>query len=584
MTVELDTTPEAAVEEFDKLPIHLGTKAQALLRRWPWVPLLLLVSTVCGVSAGLLLGSKTYKSETVLLFRRAADSDGEIGKSTYLASQLHTVKLPDNLIRLREGLSLPMSLQGLGSATGAHVRKDTGLLVIEARADEPDVAAEIANGLRDVFLASHVRIMAREAADALDRREREAQRQLDSVATQLSRLSSLEGEVRSRIAEDRRSRPEEEGLGDVNIRVERLRDVIIDDQKHRWNEAELDNWELQLERADRLVLEGLVPASERDRVRAEVAKQRALTIDTTQVREWKDELDRLLAVALPSESATSPSAPVLQEMLLKDFNLRLDHVRLERELRAIAEERVDVGRWLEATSGRDLPDVSESSLCRFQVLAVAQPPIWPESSNRRLIAAATWVALMGAGLFMVVAVELVDTRLKSAAEAEWLLDRRVYCGFGPQGAPDDAVQLLSDLFLQQGQVLLTSIEPRDSSAARKLGERVRDALVAREVAVALVDGDRSPEALTSPEFTAELEAAVADCRLVLVVAPPVVRGGDSRAALLSKRVGATFCVVSAESVRRGRIQTALERIEEWAGPVLGLAVDHIKPAFLSLNP
>ncbi|MEO1366323.1 MAG: hypothetical protein AAFX50_04025 [Acidobacteriota bacterium] len=580
-----ENPPEPAVEELEKLPIHLATKARALVRRWPWVPLILVIAAFCGVAAGLLLGSKVYRAETVLLFTRAADSAGEIGKSTYLASQLHTVKLPENLLRVREGLSLPMSLQSLASATAAHVRKDTGLLVIEGRADRADVAAEIANGLRDVFLASHVRIMAREAADALDRRERGARGALTGVVTQLERLGGLEGEVRSRIADDRRSRPEEEGLGDVNIRVERLRDVIIDDQKQRWNEAELAKRIHELERADRLVRQGLLPSGERDRLASEVAKQQALTVDTEEVKAWKDELDRLLAVALPSESATSPSAPVLQEMLLKDFNLRLDRVRLERELRTIAEERREVDRWLDLTAaGRDVPDVTGSGLCRFQVLSEARPPTWPESSNRRLVALALWLVLAAAGLFALAAVELADTRLKSAAEAEWLLGRRVYFGFGSAGAPADAVHLLSDLLLEEGRVLLTSIEARDPSVARRLGEQIRDALAERDLDVALVDGDRSAGELASPDFERELERAAAAHPLVVVIAPPVAHGGDPRTALLARRIASIVAVVSGSHARRGRIESALGRLEDWAGPVLGLALDQIEPDFLTLNP
>ncbi|MEO1083105.1 MAG: hypothetical protein AAFY88_02575 [Acidobacteriota bacterium] len=272
-------------------------------------------------------------------------------------------------------------------------------------------------------------------------------------------------------------------------------------------------------------------------------------------------------------------------MLLKDFNLRLDRVRLERELRAIAEERREVDSWLAVTApGRDLPDVTESGLCRFQVLSEAQAPVWPESSNRRLVAVALWLALAMAGLLTVVVVELADTRLKSAAEAEWLLERRVFCSFGPAEGPADAVHLLSDLLLDEGQVLLTSIEARDPSVARRLGEQIRDALAVRELSVALVDGDRSTDELTSPDFGRELEDAGERHRLVLVIAPPVVHGGDSRAALLARRISSTFAVVSGFHARRGRIESALERLEDWAGPVLGLALDQIEPEFLTLNP
>ncbi|MDA8018980.1 MAG: hypothetical protein MPN21_16180 [Thermoanaerobaculia bacterium] len=581
------TSPEPQVDtrwdDDEKLPLHVPTKLLALARRWRWMAIVLLASMALAGLAGILLGSRTYRAESVLLFRRAADSAGEIGKSTYLETQLHTVKLPQHLEILRQRLEIPASLEALGSATGAYIRTGTGLMVIDARWESASGAAEIANTLREIFLASHLRMMAREAARELELRSAEARDQFEAVEIQLQRLGGLEGEVRQRIDQDRRARPEEEGLGDVNIRVERLRDAIIDDQKQRWNEAELTKRTQDLDRVGRLASGGLVPRSELDRVAAEVAKQEALTVDTAQTGQWKSELDRLLAVALPSESATSPSAPVLQEMLLKDFNLRLDRVRWGNALAELEAATKEMESLLaQIRSGDETTGPLARELTRFQVVSEARAPRWPELSTRRTVALAVWVLLSGAGMAGLVAWELLDTRLKSASECQWYFEKEVLVGLARGASEVDpaTLRLLAGRLSKYRCVQIIGVAARSDSNLGRLLEQIAETLRRDGSNVTIIDCDRSPEELAGTEFLEALSRTGEEADLILLRS--TVTDRDMKPALLAERADATLVFTSAHHARRGHIRAVLESLEGWVAPILGIAIDHIEPEFLAL--
>ncbi|MCG8457229.1 MAG: hypothetical protein MI919_13210 [Holophagales bacterium] len=552
-------------------------------RCWPAVPVLLLIGAVAGVAMGLTFGSRSYRAETVLLFRRAADSAGEIGTSTYLETQLHTIKLPENLVDLRDRLEIAATLEGLGAATGAFIRQGTGLLVIDARWKSAAEAASIANTLREIFWSSHLEMMAAEKAIELETAVKAARKELREVETQLERLHELEMGTRNRISEDRRSRPEEEGLGDLNIRVERLRDAIIDDQKQRWNEAELEKRNLDLGSAGRLVGEGLVPLSELDRLAAEVAKQEALTLDTEQTGEWKDELERLLAVALPSESATSPSAPVLQEMLLKDFYLRLDNIRLRFEIDRLESRLSEIEELLTEIRSGQVPSSSIArELGRFQVISEARPPVWPERSSRRLIAFGVLMLVSGGGLVMLLARELADTRIKSGAELQYLLDRPVIASLeSGSPSPREPVCWVASLLDGTSSVHLFPVEVEDPDAPRRFAERVAEELRERGRTVAVIDGDRPLEELVSTTFHDLVAEADASHDLVLILGPPAGPVSDRRAELLARQAEDAIVWTSARHARCGRIRRAMESLEH--GPTLmGVVLDNVDPAFTAL--
>ena len=111
-------------------------------------------------------------------------------------------------------------------------------------------------------------------------------------------------------------------------------------------------------------------------------------------------------VCLPStDSATSPAMNVLQEMLLKYFHLRLERVELREKLTQLDEQSEELAEsiaGLEAGQGEvAVRGIRFEPL--FRLVSVAVPPIYPERSNRRMLAVATAAAVIVLGLLLVLA-------------------------------------------------------------------------------------------------------------------------------------------------------------------------------------
>jgi Mrp family chromosome partitioning ATPase len=491
---------------------------------------------VAGAGAGLWFGERVYEAETVLLYRRAADASSEIGDSTFLATHMNMVEIPSNLQEVRRRLDLPVSVQELGGAVDARIEAKTGLLILRSTWADATTVADVANTLREVFVEHHVEVMGREELESLDARLEESRAEKREAEAQLAQLEVIEKETRLRVEEDLLASPELEGLGDVNIRIERIRDAIFDDQNQRANVAELVKWELEYERARSLAEQGVISKSELDRLRSEYERQEALTVDTDQTRDWRSELERLQEVAMPAGSATSPAAPVLQEMLLRGFLLRLDQIRLDERLRQLGARRAEV---VVATrlvrEDVAVGDAALAGLNYFRLISPAEQPVHPIRSNRRLLALSVAMLVGAAGLGALAFVELGDTRLRTEADAELKLHLPCWASF------------------VEGEVVSALASRRGGAQSQGLASRLRRRLPEPGLVLGLVsetEGEQRPEVT---EGLARALASQGESVLLIEasagVVPTVERPDDAR------DTGGWLRVLSRQRVREARLSS-----------------------------
>jgi len=404
-----------------ELPIDIRTALLGMWGRRHIFFAFVLLAVLAGLSGGWLLGKKTYQAETLLLFQTDAGAveTGDVGPVS-LETHMNMVKIPINLEEVRDRLELPVAVQTLGAGTEVQIQRSTSLLSIRTRWESAAGAAAIANTLRDVFIERHLTLLYQGERNALGPMLEDAQKRKALIELQMSRLGDFEKSTRKRVGDEQKVPPELEGLGDINIRVERLRDAIYDDQRHRANVADLTRAEIEYEKARKLFEQSLLSQLELDKARTSYERHKALTVDTDQIDAWRTELERLQSVAMPdSNVATSPSAAVLQDMLLKDFYIRLELIELEEKVRVLARRDADAVAILDAIRHRKLPrgsDLAERS--RFRIVSPAKVPVFPQSSTRRLFAIGIFALLTLAGLGLVAGLEVLDTRVKSPADAE----------------------------------------------------------------------------------------------------------------------------------------------------------------------
>ncbi len=480
----MDTRNEAGLQP-EQLPFDPWTIAQGLWRRRLVFALIAVLAICTGALGGLKLGSKTYKAQTVLL-HSPVDGNSE---SPALLTQMNMIKIRSNLETVRRTLELEARLDQLGTATDVRVGRDTSLLHVEVTWNDPRQAARIANALRDVFLHNQDslrRIKTERHIDDLGRRletvnsqlaqagqllqefeslyqvvdlDKEAQWYLEELTTleimieqaqiedsaiklQTRNIDRIIGNLRQRVLEERADAAGLGSLDDTNNRLRRLRDAINDDRQHRAMLTELAEREAEVRRARAMKEKVLSAQTTYEEAVIAYDKQKALSEDTQQVKAWKEEIERLGQIVISSSTNGTPSGRLLQEMMLRAFDIELKAVALDEKVTHLqkATERVrkklhtlpklrleqaELTREVEAKETQrqglekllgDAQRIYESDLSDFLVVADAVPPIFAASSSRRMLAIGIAALVFIIGFSITLVVELFESSIRSPAE------------------------------------------------------------------------------------------------------------------------------------------------------------------------
>jgi Mrp family chromosome partitioning ATPase/uncharacterized protein involved in exopolysaccharide biosynthesis len=552
------SSPEAP----KKLPFDLRAVAIGLLRRLPILILCIAASGYLGIREGKKLGKKTYKSETLAHYERHGEVRPETDEKTTLLTLKDTVKTEDNLRAVKKRLGLPDKTEVIGKALDVEVQKNTTLLSITATWKSAQGAADLANTLRDVFLATYrhnVKAAFQEQVRDLQRRLDEVRGELKSSDTSLQQFTSLNkvididkqsralleeansmsvlleqaqaerktveeqssklerviAELKVRVAKEQASSASIESLSDLNIRIGKLKEAIREDKEYRANVTEMNLRQQEMERAKTLQQMGAISQQDYQRAVATYEKARIAAQDTDQIKAWKAELDRLQKAVIPQQGVSAPSGPILQEMLVRTFDIQLQRVAVQEKVFSLQQALTRVKSQLQQmpmlqrqydalsrnvvtleTERKGIEDrqammqrASEAETPDFVLVTAAEPETTPVSSSGKMIAIGIGAGGLFLGLGLMVILELLDTTVRTGKEIDLRLK------LTPLGALPRR---------RRAALFPTTRETRLSERFTVLAQKVRKAVPAQGAHLLLVSA-------TAGEGAATLGANLAAC-------------------------------------------------------------------------
>ena len=363
MTTSDEQTPSSG------LPIEPITLLIGLIRRWKILVGSFVVALVLGGVAAFTLGSQTFETETILLYKEPDKKDEAGGRNPSASNRALMVKIPSNLRLVSEKLELGLPPAKLADAFQVRVEKRTSLLIITADWNSPTMASQLANSLRDVFVASQMALIkadAKKEMENLDVRFQEAEGELkkadnklqtfisenkivdlakeiqwnvdqissmellvansqndeDTVKIQKQSLQERIEGLKTKIDEEQAATTKGKSLADLNIRIERLRRAIHDDKVQRKNTVELGKDQGSYFMAKELFEKGLIPEKDFEKAKAEYEAKEVDAIDTDEIREWKRQLKILEGEVIPEkENFKSPAQELFNSLQLKILDM-----------------------------------------------------------------------------------------------------------------------------------------------------------------------------------------------------------------------------------------------------------------------
>lgn len=381
------------------LPIEPITLLIGLVRRWKILVGAIIVGLVLGGVAAFTLGSQTFETETILLYKEPDKKDDAGGRSPSVSNRVLMIKIPSNLRQVSEKLELGLPPQKLADAFQVRVEKRTSLVIITARWNSAKMASKLANTLRDVFVASQTALIkadAKQEMENLDVRFQETDGELKTAENKLQtfisenkivdlakeiqgnvdQISSMELLVansqndedtikiqkqslqerieglKTKIDEEQAATTKGKSLADLNIRIERLRRAIHDDKVQRKNIVELGKDQGSYFMAKELFEKGLIPEKDFEKAKAEYEAKEVDAIDTDEIREWKRQLKILEGEVIPEkESFKSPAQELFNSLQLKILDMELQEVSLKKKVEYVNNQILRVKAKLEVLSG-----------------------------------------------------------------------------------------------------------------------------------------------------------------------------------------------------------------------------------------
>jgi succinoglycan biosynthesis transport protein ExoP len=474
---DFDSNPSADQEE--RLPVHPWTILVGVLRRRRLLLSFAAASVLAGLVVALLFGGHVYQAQSVLLYRPETDGRSNDPALT-VQTQAHMVLLDSNLEKTRQRLEIPVSLKQLAAACQVNTQPNTALIMIDVGWKSPEVAAKIANTLRDVFVYNQG--IVRQASAVLEVRdlrsridelrarlkaiddkwgelsdtsglvdlEKETQNFLTELANaellyDQARADKLSIEMQIRSAPQMLARAQPSGsagteaLGDLNLRAARLRDSIHEDQISRAAQAELEGLKIQRDQKLEGFKQGFTPKAEYDKAEAAYQAQKERAIDTAQVKEWRSKISHLDQGILSTDGSAASSHDSQQKL----FQLELDRIaadskveqfgrtvdRLRKKIAALPKVKRNFLTFSREADSNEtelkallekLGRAERAQMAKsseFVTIADATPPALPVRSRRTIIFLGVSAFGTVLGLGVVLAMELLNGTVRSAGEA-----------------------------------------------------------------------------------------------------------------------------------------------------------------------
>ena len=401
----MSVEPSAQKEEF-RLPLELKTVLKTLrLKLWLLI-LLFVLACALGVGGALMLGTQKYESTTVLFYQpiesyvpdtfKIFQSIGEgtelqyeqgaglvkfEASNTSLWNRVNMVKIRPNLEELRTRLNLEKTLEQLGSSISVSVAHDTNLMSISAKSESPEEAQIIANTIRDIFLESNDKRIAKELKDQLEglRQQYEAtskelglaqdrftdfielhnirdiKTQTTIYATELAQLDlalqrnkQLKDIYKQRIVRIKdeilqvsqadlerlnllSKQATQQGItaNEANNRINRLMDKIENLRSDTTDPIELERLKTKLTIAENEYVRGLITRGEFETAYFDYQIFQANTNKTEEIQLLKQEIDEIRMLPQIGESEKSVSNEYLQKLKLLLMEDELEQITID---------------------------------------------------------------------------------------------------------------------------------------------------------------------------------------------------------------------------------------------------------------
>ena len=635
-------------DQEERIPIHVWTIVVGVLRRRRFLTFFAAASAVIGLVLALWLGAPVYEAQSVVLYHPDPDERTN-DPSLTVQTQANMVLLETNLEETRRRLDIPVSVKQLAAACEVKTQPNAAVIMIDVMWNSPEIAARIANTLRDVFVAMQQNVRQASAAQEvrdLTARISQLRARVGEINTRLDEFSNTSGlvdldketqnylveltsaellydqaraeklsiDMQIRTAERllqsaaRRASQANESLGELNTRYSRLRDAIHEDQSIRNNLEKLDLAKIEMDRAQQLYADRLIPKSEYDKAQLNYRAQKEVALDTEQVKEWRQQIAQLDQGLIPGEGP-APSKETMQKL----FQLQLDQVAAEQKVNTL-EQSVDRLRkkinslpklqrdYLLVSRDSDssqnelkllderLGRAERAKMARsteFVTVAEAIPPAFPARSRRSIIFLGVTCLGTMLGLAIVLSRELLDRSIRSAGEAMVKI-------------PAPLLGVVPFLSSYKG---LPRPDERIPEPFRALALHVRRAIPKKGARLLLISARQDEGVTTVAAYLAEslrhdgLDVLMRECPagtseapnaaemlhadrapdMVLLDGPPILDFIDSE--VLAPLCDAAVFVVAAGITPASAVEEAIARIRATRVPVAGVILNRVDPAY-----
>ncbi len=273
-------------------------------------------------------------------------------------------------------------------------------------------------------------------------------------ATLVLQMQSLDGAIaqtKSKIDARRRTEEERPTEAGIQAQIDALVRQLEDARLRRLAASEIVALREDLNRARALFEEGLATKAEVDKARSEYERARLAVETDPESAQIYARIDSLRASIVTPSLARHPDDELLNNLVMKRYDAGLELVAVDRSLAGLEATAERINRTVDS-----LPEVSkeyarlstetagltaevkglermlaqaETALAKgagdFTVISPAPIPVFPTSSNRKIIAITVSFLILLAGWGSFALYELVDRRIRSPAEARIALGARV---------------------------------------------------------------------------------------------------------------------------------------------------------------
>lgn len=360
-----EVRPQQGQEEMH-LPIDLKTVLIALRHKFWWLVAIAVIACGAGVGAAILFGTQKYESTTVLYYQpissyisdtfRVYQSVGEGTELSYeqgagltkrdetdtsLWNRVNMVKIQPNLEELRNQLGLELRLDQLGASISVDIAQETNLMFITGFSSEPEMAASIANTIRDIFLENTSKIIEQDIQEQISNLEQQytiAAAELDQARKDFIEFIQ-ENKIKNIDIETEKYTSELISL-EMSLQKSRMNRDILAEKVAKVKDAiqtaqQLDEEE-QLRKEQQLQSQGMTPDESTNRIQQ--LQQRIDELRMAFVRDVEfDRLKRALEIAEERFSAGELSIEEYEKQRY-EYDLFIASNRDDEQIRSIQEE------------------------------------------------------------------------------------------------------------------------------------------------------------------------------------------------------------------------------------------------------